>query len=145
MGNLPAAKACLDRGADVNYLHDTDGTTCLMGAVLGKHQELVSLLLEQPGIEVNAKGDGGRTALHEAARRDAPAILRLLLDFPGIDREAQAENMQTPLMDSITFGLTVQMEEFLKTPKVLLSDARLPGLLERRPKMHKMFSEEKRK
>ena len=63
MGDLPWAKKNLERGADVNYLHNDYGTTCLMGAVLGLNKEVVSLLLEQPGIEVNAKGDGGRTAL----------------------------------------------------------------------------------
>ena len=114
LGNLPSAKKYLDRGADVNYLHNDYGTTCLMEAVVGKNEEVVSLLLEQPGIKVNAKGGGGETALHKAAWRGTPAVLRLLLDFPGINREAQDEEGRTPLMDSITYGTTMQLEEFLK-------------------------------
>ena len=64
-GSLPSAKKCLDRGADVNYR--SFSSTCLILAVTQNNEEIVSLLLEQPGIDVNAKMLSGQTALHESA------------------------------------------------------------------------------
>ena len=88
-GNLLSAKECLDRGDNVNYRKSH--LTCLSRALKSENKELVTLLLEQPGIDVNAKAFGvGETVLHQAAQSFCtPAILRMLLDFPGIDREAR--------------------------------------------------------
>ena len=135
----------LKKGADVNYQQDGAGATCLMVAVRSENIELVSLLLEQPGIDVNAKNILGCTALHKAAIKSSPAIIRLLLDFPGIDREAPSWEGRTPLMESISYGSASQFAEFLKTPEILLNDARLPGFLETRPQMKIMFAKEQRK
>ena len=117
-GNLPKAKKQLEGGADVNFCHPEDGLTCLMVAVMHNNQEIVSLLLEKPGIDVNAKRFGFRdTALHFAIQRfGKPAILRMLLDFPGIDREAEDGFGTTPLMESINNGTVAQFAEFLKIP-----------------------------
>ena len=88
-----------------------------MGAVSSKNEELVSLLLQQPGIVVNASDDEGLTALHSAARSfgtGSPAIIRLLLDFPGIDMEAKDKHGWTPLTYSILYGTTAEFAEFFK-------------------------------
>ena len=122
------AKKCLERGADVNL--QKRGQTCLMVAVKAKNSELVSLLLEQPGINVNAVDLTlrGETVLHKAAQSFCgPAILRMLLDFPGIDGEARDGRGQTPLMRSYVCGDAAQFAEFLKTPKILLSGMRVPS------------------
>ena len=76
-GNFLLARKQLQRGADVNY-HQTN-ETCLIAAVTSQNEELVSLLLEQPGIDVNAKGVFGTRAVHRAAGRlSTPEILRQL-------------------------------------------------------------------
>ena len=73
-----------------------------------RNTELVSLLLEQPGIDVNAKNSLGKTALHMAVRNGTPAILRLLLDFPGIDREAKdGEATDREAKDRVHRGLGI--------------------------------------
>ena len=75
-GNLLLARKQLQRGADVNQ-HQSE--TCLIAAVTSQNKELVSLLLEQPGIDVNAKGVFGTRAVHRAAGRlSTPEILRQL-------------------------------------------------------------------
>ena len=101
--DLPLARKHLERGADVNY--SQGGQSCLMRAVSRRKEALVSLLLEQPGIDVIARDDDDQTALHMATGSfGTPAIIRLLLDFPGIDREAKDGQVFTPLMRSIIFG-----------------------------------------
>ena len=95
-GNLQAAKTELERGADVNYWHK--GSTCLMLAVASQNEELVSFLLGQQGLEVNAIASNNHTALHIAGQYSSPAIIRMLLDFPGIDREARNSEGRSPLI-----------------------------------------------
>ena len=89
-----------------------------MEAVQNENEEFVSLLLEQPGIDVNAKDNVGQTAVHHAANEwcgtGNPAILRMLLDFPDIDREAQSVLEKTPLMQCIVYGNAALLKEFLK-------------------------------
>ena len=114
--NNALVKKHLERGADVNY--HQNGDTCLMGAVRSQNKALVSLLLEQPGIDVNANDMFGYRALHMAAGRlSSPAIIRLLLDFPGIDGEVRNVDGRTPLMESIENGTAAQFAEFLKNTK----------------------------
>ena len=117
-GDLRLVKKHLDRGVDVNY--HRGGISCLMAAVKeGQNYEIISLLLQQPEIDVNAQGNTGRRALHMAAGcRGTPAILRLLLDFPGIDQEAEVAPYsyvstagKTPLMYSIAYGTTAEFAE----------------------------------
>ena len=117
-----------------------------MVAVKSQNEEVVSLLLQQPGIYVNAKVILGETALHVAAGGlGSPAILRLLLDFRRIDREVKNDHGWTPLEHSILFGTTAQFAELLKTPEVLLNSKHLPHLLEQKPVLQKMLAEEQRK
>ena len=142
--DLPSARTYLERGADVNY--SEGGKSCLMWAVSRRNKELVSLLLQQPGIDVNVSDDDGETALHKAAGcLGTPALIRLLLDFPGIDMEAQNNNGFTPLMFSILLGTSAQFAELLKTPEILLNEVQIPTLLEEKPEMQKMFANEQRK
>jgi ankyrin repeat protein len=53
------------------------------------------LLLEK-GPDVEAKGDFGRTALHEAALRGHEAVVRLVLE-KGADIKAKENDGSTPL------------------------------------------------
>ena len=54
----------------------------------GGHLAVVALLLKQPGIDVNAADNTGRTILHNAASMDCKEVLELLLNQPGIDAKA---------------------------------------------------------
>ena len=96
--NIVAARQeLLSRGADVNYAERR--ITVLMNACKQDSLPLVSLLLEQPGIQVNSRNLQGRTALHLALQWcGSPALLRLILDFPGVNVEVRDKMGVTPLM-----------------------------------------------
>ena len=86
---LKKVRKALANGADVNERGKFKRTS-LMEAVFNANEPLVSLLLQQPGIQVNAIGNFGETALHYAAilnSREGRKVIKLLLNFPGIDTE----------------------------------------------------------
>ena len=85
-GSLANVRAVLESGeADVNGRGGHLGRTCLMVAVRRQNlteeasMDLVTLLLEQPGIELNLTDKRGLTALHLAK---SAASVRLLLAAP---------------------------------------------------------------
>ena len=100
-GTLEEVREALANGADVNKRNKGRDTN-LMVAVNDVNEPLVSLLLQQPGIQVNAKNIGGRTALHYAAYNchgtKGRKLIKLLLNFPGIDTEITNDDGDTPLM-----------------------------------------------
>ena len=65
-GTLEEVREALANGADVNE-RERFLETSLMEAVCHANEPLVSLLLQQPGIQVNAKNIAGWTGLHYAA------------------------------------------------------------------------------
>ena len=75
---------------------------------------MVKLLLEAPGIEINATDNRGETALHHVCRGSSmdlegrPPILRELLAFPGIDPNLKDNYGTTPIMAVLTYGNVVQ-------------------------------------
>ena len=76
--------------------------TPLMAAISHKHEEVVRLLLAQPGIDVNIKDENKLSALHFACQehdRDvALAILPKLLAVPGLLLNSRDGFGQTPIM-----------------------------------------------
>ena len=103
---LNVTRELLLAGADPNTRGGPDNSTCLMEAVWRNHQAVVSLLLAQPSIEVNAKDNSNRTALHYACHRGSSniAILSKLLAVPGILVNERDSYGWTPIMDAITYG-----------------------------------------
>ena len=100
-GTLKEVREALANGADVNERGKFKRTS-LMEAVSDAKAPLVSLLLQQPGIQVNAKDNIGRTALHYAAlfwsgTEERKKVIKLLLSFPGIDTEITKNTGETPL------------------------------------------------
>ena len=122
-GSLANVRAVLESGeADVNGRGGHLGRTCLMVAVRRQNlteeasMDLVTLLLEQPGIELNLTDKRGLTALHLAK---SAASVRLLLAAPAIDAEAR-DNFEkaTPLMAAIWRGAIDIVMEFVTTPGI---------------------------
>lgn len=86
-GDLPAVKALLDAGVDVNAKFRY-GTTALFPACDRGHTEIVKLLLER-GAEVNVRDTFyGATPLTWASSKDRIDIVQLLLDkgAQGLDQ-----------------------------------------------------------
>ena len=144
---LQGAQTELERaGADVNFRRQ--GSTCLMVAVVTENEELVALLLGQPGLEVNAvtedvgptgnfqlnSNQKGSTALHIAGQFSSPAIIRMLLDWPGTDREVKDFSGRSPLISSIFNGGEIaQVEEFFRTPGMRLQEGDMNELAKAKP------------
>ena len=107
-GTLKEVRTALANGADVN---ERDKgfykRTSLMEAVSDAKEPLVSLLLQQPGIQVNAKNNNGWTALHFAACRrgdEGRKVTKLLLNFPGINTRIINNSGETPFVKAIAFS-----------------------------------------
>ena len=76
-GRLEELKEALDKGQNVNSCKGN--TSALMGAVSNFHNSIVSLLLEQPTVDLNRTDITGETALHFAAKTGNAEGVRLLL------------------------------------------------------------------
>ena len=83
-GDIHKVRMVLARGVDTNKKVGTDGWTALHAGAWKGHQEVVELLLKQPGISVNAAESKGRTALHYAANEGHQEVVALLLQQPEI-------------------------------------------------------------
>ena len=104
-GNLNEVRAELAHGGDVNdkgYCGLHCGATALMFAVLGRHNSIVKLLLEQPAVKTNEKNNYGYTALHWAALDNNPEGARMLLLHPGFNSANSTNNDgETGLMKAV--------------------------------------------
>ncbi len=78
------------------------------------HTEIVRLLLDVPGIDVNARDGSGLTALYAAARNGKPEIVKLLLAVPGIELEKKC-NGSTPLENAKRNGYNREIINLLKS------------------------------
>ena len=120
-GTLEEVREALANGADVNEICEVFKGTSLINAVYDGNEPLVSLLLQQPGIQVNAQDghiNAGYTALHNAAFKrgdNGRKVIRLLLNFPGIDMEIRDSVLgETPLMKATKFTNKEFLEEYEK-------------------------------
>ena len=108
LGELQMARKLLLAGADPNTRGGRYNRTCLMEAIRANHEEMVDLLLAQPGIDVNAKDNFDYTSLHYACSRFTKynvAILSKLLAVPGILlNERDSNSGMTPIMGAIIYG-----------------------------------------
>jgi len=86
-GKLDEVAAALARGEDMND-KDSYGRTALMLAVWKRHNSIVKLLLDQPGVKINMKNNLGRNALHLAAYVNNREGARMLLLHPTMDSDS---------------------------------------------------------
>jgi len=108
-GNLGVVKNFLENdGADPNSIRQ-EGTihTCLMIAAGRNRAEVVSLLLDQPTIEVNKRGGyHNNTALHHACFNNCEAALKRLLSATGVDVNPLDVDNKTPIMVAVMYSST---------------------------------------
>src|SRR5216683_3513030 len=109
-GDVKAAIAQLDKGADVNA-RDCDGDTALMLAAERGHIELVKVLLKN-GADVNAANLNGETALMRAAENDRAAAVKILLAHHADGNAGDVINC-TPLMRAAYRGHVDVVKELL--------------------------------
>jgi uncharacterized protein len=86
-GDLEVVKLLLQSGADPN-VKDKENYTALFHAIEAMYPEVERVILDQPNLDLNARGLNGVTALMSYAWRDNNDIVRKLLDR-GADVNAQ--------------------------------------------------------
>ena len=87
--DIEKMRQALAGGFDPNQRLHESGMKALHIVAARGHQEMVSLLLQQPDIELNPKTQNtGETPLHLAADDGRQEVVVLLLQQPGIDTNA---------------------------------------------------------
>jgi len=84
---------------DVNARNE-DNCTGLIEATNMGYEEVVEVLLAQPGVDVNCADDCGYTALHWACSHSSVGIVRRLLAMPGVEVEAR-NGVSIPYMGTL--------------------------------------------
>ena len=107
-GHLPVVKTLLDADADVNLAargeddpaeYVGNNSTVLHFATTGGHLGVVNALLSKGGLEIDAVGDDGHTALHLAVMEGSLPIIETLL-VAGADPDSRVPasgNHECPL------------------------------------------------
>ena len=126
LGDFEEVRAALTRGEDVNWVGGLWGTitnyhsqTGLMLAVMKGHNCIVTLLLEQPKVDLNLTDPEGYTALHYAAQYDNVEAVRLLL----ADLRLNTVNLKdrygkTPVMDAMLYKKENALRKLVASPSV---------------------------
>ena len=107
-GKLKEVRDAIADGASVNRKGHRN-STCLIAAVVSCHWDIVSLLLEHPEIEVNAKDDNNQTAILIACEIGTIEVIRLLL-ARGANPNERGLNGDTCLMVAVGGRLTRHVE-----------------------------------
>jgi uncharacterized protein len=94
-GDLEVVKVLVQRGADVN-VKDKQGYTALFHAIEAMYDDVALVLLSQPGLDPNARGLNGSTALLKYVWRDRKDAVEKLLEHRA-DVNAQDADGDAPL------------------------------------------------
>ena len=118
-GDSKIVQLLLDSGASIEGTAHLYGRTPLMLASGAENLQIVRILCNQSGIDIDAKDDLGLTALALAAMADNSSIVRLLLDKGADPNSKTAVSGRTPLMNALYEGCENAARELL--PKSDLS------------------------
>ena len=99
----PLFQRVVARIHDVNTVTN-DGLTALMIAACNNHLDVVTSLMNHPGIDLNVQGGYNYTALHLAVIRNRPAIVSQLLSDDKMDASLKNDSNNTALMLAIVRG-----------------------------------------
>ena len=92
---------------------DNNGCTALMYAAENNHLDIVTVLMNHPGIDLNVQDRYNNTALHYAVDKDNPAIVSQLLSDDSIDTRLKDNINYTPLTIA-TYYKHVECEKLLR-------------------------------
>jgi len=107
---------------------ESDGRTPLLAAVHHGRQEMLELLLSQPGVNLD-QGVGGWSPLHEACFvNNVEAVQQLVLG--GADINIVDGDGYTPVMVALWFQRLEALREMLATPGVSLTMPEAEGSIE---------------
>ena len=81
-GDLVSVRAALAAGQSANSRNRDNDLTCLMAAVMGGHEEVVTELLQQEDCDPCLEDSSMRTALHLACRNGSVGMVRQLASHP---------------------------------------------------------------
>ena len=116
--DLKAVKTALKKGEDVNST-DEDMKTGLMWTMIGQHNSVARLLLEQPTVDLNCTDKDGRTALHHAAMIDNVEGVQLLLADPRLTNVNQVDKYGlTPVMAAMNNNRMNALRELVSHPSI---------------------------
>ncbi|KAJ6038953.1 uncharacterized protein N7446_014105 [Penicillium canescens] len=102
--HMRAVLRAISEGADVNASHQLSKYTPLVVAAECGHTDIVTYLLAQTSINVNAVANHGQTALHYAARHGHTDIVEKLLASPNLQVNLRDHYDWTPLIWAVKKG-----------------------------------------
>ena len=118
-GHESVVTLLLAHGAD-SSANDFGDTPLLLAAKNG-HESVVTLLLKQPGVDVDARDEGGWTPLHVAAENGHTSVVVLLLERSA-DLEAKKVGGRTPLHSASLYGHASIMAALLERGADILAE-----------------------
>ena len=117
-GNFDEVSVAIALGSDVND-KDRIGQTSLMRAIVKRHNAIVKLLLDQPGVRVNEKTDDNSTALHRAVSGNNPDGARMLLLHPDMNTANSVNTFgETALQKAVKERKVEVLRELVKHKRV---------------------------
>ncbi|OQS05953.1 hypothetical protein THRCLA_01968 [Thraustotheca clavata] len=105
-GDYKDVVCCIDKLDDVN-VHHADGWTALHYAVYNGNLRITRLLLQHPGIDVNARTLTGTTPLQLALRRQGSDMVNLMIEY-GCSRATIPPAERTAFQMSRSLSCQVQ-------------------------------------
>ena len=118
-GSVDTMKLILAHGVGDLNPHDRDGWTPLHDAC--GNLEVFKILLEHPGIDVNAKSKSGCTALQKGAAENMVDLVHLLVHTKGIRVNEQDINGWTAMHAAAKAGGLAAIKELVQAPGIDLN------------------------